>query len=178
MFYGFSELLTLPVHILKQYWRIWAVPQPILPKRRREMNFTTSHSSFALAVTRWAQRGRLWAGSCAQICRSSSFKSSLGWQHVIPLDGWTDITFGLTYLHAGTFLKYDRSIVWQMHYSRFCVYLCQAGWSGGWWECVLSSESKRQKKELNQVQSCALPPGQRPAGRQPAGAYSRRMKHN
>lgn len=66
-------------------------------------------------------------------------------------------------------MKYDSSIVAQMHDSGFCSYLLSRvlGVDDGN-ACCHQNQSVKRKKELNQVQSCALTPGQRQAGRQAA----------
>lgn len=68
------------------------------------------------------------------MCRNSSFTfwlgvtthPSTGW-----MIGWTDGLHILGRVIAKrAFVKYDSSIVAQMHDSVFCAYLCSAGWSG------------------------------------------------
>lgn len=110
------------------------------------------------------------------LCRNSSFKfwlgvtthPSTGW-----MMGWTDgLHIRGRVISKRAFVKYYSSIVAQMHDSVFCAYLCfsrVAGVDDGN-ACCHHNQSVRRKKELNQVQSCALTPGQRQAGRQPAGA--------
>lgn len=61
------------------------------------------------------------------------------------------------HLNAGGFMKYDSSIVWQMHDSGFlCIGVRQGGRVDDGNACCHQNQSVKRKRELNQVQSCAL----------------------